>query len=141
MVLILSLQKVPLLQCFSIVLLTIVLMMFAATLKPLKEKPPPTIFFFFNYGFVLILAILNMSIAIQQVFSSQMVANDMIGWIIFVVIGINSGANFLFGTVPILYGIYQIFKRLRKKCKGSREKGKKTGAELELFKLLRELLS
>ena len=68
--LILVLQLVPILQCLSIIALTMAFLLFTGLLKPFKEKTA-SILFFFNFSCVLFIAILNLSIAIGEAMDDQ----------------------------------------------------------------------
>jgi len=63
--LILSLQKVPALQCLSIFVLVLAFIMCSAIIRPFKKKKKTSAFLhFFNFSYVLIVAFLNLILAI-----------------------------------------------------------------------------
>ena len=102
-VLILALQNIPVFQCLSLVILIIILILFSATIKPFKEKSVAFLFFF-NFASVLILAIINMALAIQaNINGNHNPPNDQVGWAIFAIIMINSCINMIVGFGGVIY--------------------------------------
>ena len=96
-VLILALQNIPFFQCLFLVILVIILILFSATIKPFKEKSVAFLFFF-NFASVLVLAIINMALAIQaNINGNHNLPNDQVGWAIFAIITINSCINMVVG--------------------------------------------
>ncbi len=106
----LCLQYVPGLQCLSIVLLTIYFTVFSAILRPMKEKSEAFLFIF-DYASVLLVAILNLVLAVREVSKSQPTNNDDIGWAIFIIIAVNSCVNILFALCGILSRIYSLYRK------------------------------
>ena len=122
-ILILTLQKVPLLQCLSITILTIEFLILSAILKPMKEKPA-AILFFFNYGCIAVIAIINLILAIRDAFGFQTIDNDRVGWVIFIAISLNSGVNLLISICELFYVMYLSAKIIKAWCLKSGNKGK-----------------
>ena len=92
--LILLLQDIPVFQCLSIIILIIICMLASATSKPFKEKSVALIFFS-NFACILIVAIINLGLAIQTAVYGVTSANDQVGSVVFYIILMNSGANMI----------------------------------------------
>ena len=107
--LILSLQNLPVLQCLSILVLVIICILVSATIKPFKERSVAFLFFF-NFACVLVLAIINLTLAILATVDGDTSANDRVGWIIFSIILINSGMNIIVGFGGVLYKLFLLCK-------------------------------
>ena len=102
--LILFLQNLPVLQCLSITIIVIICILFSATMKPFKEKSVAFLFFFFffffffnNFATILILAFVNLTLAIQAAVDEHTPINNQIGWAIFYMILVNSSTNMIVG--------------------------------------------
>ncbi len=67
----------------------------------MKEKSEAFLFIF-DYASVLLVAILNLVLAVREVSKSQPTNNDDIGWAIFIIIAVNSCVNILFAFCGIL---------------------------------------
>ena len=126
--LIFSLQSVPVLQCLSIVILILVFILFPATIKPFR-KVVPAFLHFFNFSCVLIAAILNLGLAIKQNLSDDYSGNEIQGKFVISIISINTGINTLVSLSVMVFEIY-------KKCKG-RTKNNKSKNERRLHILKR----
>ena len=108
--LILTLQSLPVVQCLSIVLLVLVFILFSVTIKPIKEKVP-NFLFFFNFLSILILAIINLAIAICEALNSSILDNDRVGWVIFYGIIGNSSVNVVIGLGGSIYELIIAIKK------------------------------
>ena len=122
-ILILSLQSIPVLQCLSIAILTIGLLIFSAVLKPMKGKSA-AILFFFNYICIAFIAIINLVLAIRDALDSQTIDNDRVGWVIFITISLNSGVNLLASICELFYVMYLSAKIIKAWCLKSGDKVK-----------------
>jgi hypothetical protein len=69
----------------------------------MKEKSEAFLFIF-DYARVLLVAIVNLVLAVGEVSKSQPMNNDDIGWAIFIIIAVNWCVNILFAPC----GIYTI---------------------------------
>ena len=116
--LILSFQNLPVLQCFSIVILEVICLLVSAAIKPFKEKSVAFLFFF-NFACVLILAIINLTLAIQAAVTDITSANDKVGWAIFSIILINTSTNIVVGFGGVIYQLISLCRRRIKRNKMS----------------------
>lgn len=108
--LILGLQSVPILQCLSIVVLTIAFILFAGITKPFATKGPAFLFFF-NYSCVLVGGILNLILAIIQSFDPKFSGIEIQGWVVASVIFLNAAINILFSLGEMILNICQRLKK------------------------------
>jgi hypothetical protein len=111
--LILSLQKVPILQCLSIFILVLAFIMFSAITRPFKKKAL-AFMHFFNFSCVLIVAFLNLILAIIDTLNPDFSGRETQGKIVTAVIILNTGTNVLFSVGSMLLEIY---KKFYEKCK------------------------
>jgi hypothetical protein len=126
--LILSLQKVPILQCLSIFILVLALIICSAIIRSFKKK---TLAFmhFFNFSCVLIVAFLNLILAIIDAINPDFSGRETQGKFVTAVIILNTGTNALFSVGSMLL---EINKKFYKKCKKDSEtnhKGKSSEAK------------
>ena len=117
--LIFSLQNEPVLQCLLVLILVVIYILVPATIKPFKEKSVAFLFFF-NFTCVLILAIINLALAIQANVTGAAYANDQVGWAIFSIILINSSTNIIVGFGGVIYQLVSLWKDRMKRKKNSR---------------------
>ena len=118
--LIISLQSVPVLQCFSLVILALVFILFPAITKPFKTRQAAFLHFF-NFSCVLIALTLNLTLAIIQNFTPDFSGIEVQGKVVISIIAINTGTNALVSLGEMLLEIFQ-------KCKNSRKHEKKNKA-------------
>jgi len=90
----------------------------------MKEKSEAFLFFF-NYSSVLLVAILNLALAVREVSRSQPTNNDDIGWAIFIIIAVNSCVNTLFAICEILSRIYSLYRKWKDRRQKANEETKK----------------
>ena len=119
--LIILLQNVPVIQCLSIVVLTLAFTMFSAILQPMKTKSTAFLYFF-NFGCILFIAILNLALAIRDVLNSYTSDNDDFGKAIYYSIMVNTGVNLIVGLGGTVLQIYSFLMRWRHRCKTSKRK-------------------
>ncbi len=120
----LCLQYVQGLQCLSIVLLIIYFIVFSAILRPMKEKSEAFLFIF-DYARVLLVAIVNLVLAVGEVSKSQPMNNDDIGWAIF--IHYHSRKLVRKYSLCTLWNIY--YQEYTHFTKNGRREGKKSNTE------------
>ena len=112
-ILVLSLQNVPVLQCLSILILVILCILLTATIKPFKDKSV-AFGFFFNFGSVLLLALMNLVLAIHTSVTGATSANDDVGNAIFYLILANSCVNMIVGFGGVIYKLFPYCKSVLK---------------------------
>ena len=122
--LILSLQSLPVLQCLSITILVIICILFSATIKPFKERSVAFLFFF-NFATILVLAFVNLTLAIKGAVNGPTPANDQVGWAIFYMILVNSSTNMIVGFGGVIYKLVSLctswIKRKRRPTKSAKQ--------------------
>lgn len=120
---ILCFQSVPSIQCLLIVVLLVCLIMFAVIVRPMKEKIASFIFFF-NFGSTLVLAIVNMFLAISDAVNTQLseTAHDALGKTVFAVTMTNTGVNLLIGFGGMAVALFSAIKKWGKKGKKPNER-------------------
>ena len=118
--LIFSLQGVPVLQCFSIVILALVFILFPVIIKPF-EKKVPAFLHFFNFSCIFIAATLNLALAITKHLNPDFTGTESQGKAVISVIIINTGTNTLISLGVMLFEIYNNYKSASK----SKDKPKK----------------
>ena len=112
--LIFSLQSLPVLQCLSIVILVLVLIMFSAVIKPFKKKST-AFMHFFGFSCVLIAGILNLILAIIDTLNLDYLgANEIQGKFIVSIIILNTAMNMMFAFGGLLFELYKKVKRKKK---------------------------
>ena len=119
--LIFSLQSVPVLQCLSIVILVLVFILFSATIKPFK-KVMPAFLHFFNFSCVLIAAILNLGLAIKQNLSDDSSGIEIQGKLVISVIIMNTATNTLVSLGVLAFEIYKKCKSRAKNDQSNKQK-------------------
>ena len=113
--LILSLQDVPVFQCLSIIILVILCLMTSATIKPFKDKSIALIFFS-NFTCVLIAATINLTLAFKAAVYGVTSPDDQAGRVIFFVILVNCGINMIVLLGGVIYKLFLVIKnRIQKK--------------------------
>ena len=120
----LSLQSVPILQCFAIFFLLLGLIVFSAIIKPFKQKGA-TFLFFWNFACVLAIAFLNLILTIIQEVNPDFSGKESQGWAIVAVIILNTGVNIFYSLGGVVIEIYHKIKKCRSRGKV------KPGIELE----------
>ena len=103
--LIFSLQGIPVMQCFSIVIFTLAYLLLSVWIKPFNSKTPAFLHFF-NFSCVLAAAVLNLLQAIVNDFVKDFSGTEILGRGIFLVIVFNTGTNALFSLGGLVYEIY-----------------------------------
>ena len=115
--LILLLQNVPVLQCLSIVTLLIICLLTTAAIKPFKEKSVALIFFS-NFTCTLIVAMINLFLAIQAAIAGVANVDNQAGWAIFFLILMNSSANMMVLLGKVIHKLITVLKdRIQRKKK------------------------
>ena len=104
--LIVSLQSIPILQCLSIVIVALSFILFPVMNDPFKKKLPRFLHYF-NFSCLLIAAILNMILAIIQSLNSSFSGAEIQGWMVVSVIFINTGLNTLISLGLLILDIYR----------------------------------
>ena len=107
--LIFCLQTAPIPQCASIALLIVSFMLFSARIRPFESKIPAFLHFF-NFGCVLIAAILNLAQAFAATGTLEFEQTETLGSAIVAVIGINTGINTLLSLGLMILEIYNKIK-------------------------------
>ena len=103
--LIFSLQGIPIMQCFSIVIFTLAYLLLSVWIKPFNSKSPAFLHFF-NFSCVLAAAVLNLLQPIVNDFVKDFSGTEILGRGIFLVIVFNTGTNALFSLGGLVYEIY-----------------------------------
>jgi hypothetical protein len=120
--LIFSLQKVPVLQCLSIFVLVLAFVICSAITRPFKKKTSAFLHFL-NFSSVLVVAFLNLILAIIDDLNSDFSGRETQGKVITVVIILNIGTNALFSAGGMLLEIYKKFSKKCKKVSETNQKG------------------
>lgn len=108
--LIVCFQSVPVLQCLSVVVLVLSLLIFSAIIKPFKYRMPAFLHFF-NFSCVLVVGLLNLALAIIETFNIDISGIEIHGWIVVSVLLLSISTNTLFSVGGILYEIYRILRK------------------------------
>ena len=109
--LIFSLQTVPVLQCFSITLLALIFIIFPATTKPFQKKVPAFLHFF-NFSCIFLAAFLNLVLAIIQHLNPEFSGVENQGKGVISIIAVNTIVNSMVSLGMLVFEIYQ-------KCKST----------------------
>ena len=110
--LIFSLQNFPILQCLSIMVLVGAFIAFSAKIKPFKSRAPAFLHFF-NFGCVLVIAILNLGLAFATTGNRHFSNAESQGLVVISVIAINTITNTLFSLIGMILEIYHKIKLSR----------------------------
>ena len=108
--LILSLQSNAIVQCSSIVILTIIFIIFSAVLRPFKEISS-AILHFFNLSCILAVSIANLSLIIALKVTPAFEGAETQGLAIFVVVMINFCVNTIIPVYLIVRTVYRMCKK------------------------------
>jgi hypothetical protein len=120
--LIFSLQKVPVLQCLSIFVLVLAFVICSAIIRPFKKKTSAFLYFL-NFSCVLVVAFLNLILAIIDDLNPDFSGRETQGKAVTVVIILNIGTNVLFSVGGMLLEIYKKFSKKCKKVSETNQKG------------------
>ena len=107
--LIFCLQATPIWQCAPIALLIVIFLLFSALIRPIKSKIPAFLHFF-NFGCVLIAAILNLAQAFAATRNLEFENTETLGSALVAVIGINTEINTLLSLGLMILEIYNKIK-------------------------------
>ena len=110
--LIFSLQTVPVLQCFSITLLALIFIIFPATIKPFQKKVPAFLHFF-NFSCIFLAAFLNLVLAIAQNLNHSFSGVEQQGKAVISIISVNTIINTIVSLGVMILEIYQKCKTIR----------------------------
>ena len=126
--LIFTLQSVPVIQCLSVIVLTISFTIISAIVNPMKKKSANFIYFF-NYACILFVGFVNLAIAIKEAVTGDHSSNKLAGWVIFFAVMANTGMNILIGFGGLLIQLFQVIQNRIKKRGNNKEKDSKTRAK------------
>ena len=104
--LIFSLQTIPVLQCFSITLLALIFLIFPAIIKPFQKKVPAFLHFF-NFSCIFLAATLNLGSAITQNLNPNFSGVEQQGKAVISIISINTIINTAISLGVMIFEIYQ----------------------------------
>ena len=127
--LIFSLQTVPVLQCFSITLLALILILFPAIIKPFQKKIPAFLHFF-NFSCIFLAAFLNLVLAIAQNLNYDFSGLKQQGKAVISIIATNTIINTIISLGVLIFEIYQ-------KCKSVRNSGRSKKENKQNLKVLK----
>ena len=123
--LIFTLQSVPVIQCLSVVVVAITFTIFSAIVKPMKKKSANFIHFS-NFACILVVSLTNLAVAIKEAATGDYTSNKLAGWVIFVAVMANTGVNILIGFGGMVIQLFQIIKKKISKAREKEEKNSKT---------------
>ena len=115
--LIFSLQTVPVMQCFSITILALIFIIFPATIKPFQKKVPAFLHFF-NFSCILLAAILNLVLAIAQNLNPDFSGAEQQGKTVISIIATNTIINSIISLSVMSFEIYQ---KCKSYCKDNKQ--------------------
>ena len=124
--LIIFLQNAPIVQCFLVVVLVLVFILFPAAIKPFENKTIAYLYFF-NFACILLVAILNLALAITQYLNPAFSGVEAQGKAVVSIIAINAGTNAIISLGELLIVIYQKLKNYGKEVKKRKEKKSNMG--------------
>ena len=119
--LIIALQSVPILQCLSIVVLVLAFILFPAIIRPFKTILPAFLHYF-NFSCLLVVAILNLALAIIQYLTPDFSGTETQGKVVISVISLNIGMNSLVSVGIMISEIYNKCKSCAKSDTGKKQK-------------------
>mgnify|MGYP000877969813 CR=1 FL=1 len=124
--LIFTLQSVPVIQCLSIIVVALSFTIISAIVNPMKKKSASFIHFF-NYACILFVGFVNLAIAIKEAVTGDHSSNKLAGWVIFYAVMANTGMNILIGLGGLLIQLFQVILNRINKKRVEKEKGSITG--------------
>ena len=124
--LIFTFQSVPILQCISVIVVTIAFTIISAIVNPMKKKSASFIHFF-NYACILFVGFVNLAIAIKEAVTGDHSSNKLAGWMIFYAVMANTGMNILIGLGGVIIELLQVILNRINKRKKKKEKCSITG--------------
>jgi hypothetical protein len=112
--LIFSLQSIPVLQCLSIVVVVLSFILFPVMIKPFKRKVPKFLHFF-NFACILIVALLNLVLAIIQRINPDFSGVEIQGWVVVSMIFLHTGVNTLISLGVLIFEVCKNIKTCKKR--------------------------
>ena len=123
--LIFTLQSVPVIQCLSVIVLTISFTIISGIVNPMKKKSA-NFLYFYNYACILFVGFVNLAIAIKEAVTGDHSSNKLAGWIVFFAVMANTGMNILIGFGGLLIQLFQFIQNRIQKRRNQKEKASGT---------------